>query len=454
MKILNTVVNKLGIHRNSRSAILKRNISFVFFFKALSIFISFYLIPLSLKLLDEEKYGIWLTISSILGWFTFFDLGLTNGLKNELGKSFANNDFPSAKKDVSSAFYLLAIILIILGFIFFISNIFINWQTLLNTTKISNIEIFKLIAILFFSFILNSLFGIIFTVLSSNQNSIIPELYRFSTNFLSIILLFLFKTYFYNSLLFMSLATSVTSSIIAIFFYYFYFNTDYKNIKPNFKYFSFSRAKNLLGKSSLFFVIQISALILFMSDNLIISKLFKPEDVVPYNIAYKLFNIVVVFFSIITTPLWAAITDANHKNDFMWIEKTILKLKKLWYLTSIGLVSILLLSSQIYKFWVGPQINISISISISMCLFVLIHTYNTIYVTFIFAVGKTRLQAFLAIIAAVINIPMSIFFAKYLNIGPAGVILATAFCGLPNVLISRLQYYKIKNKIDNGIWSK
>jgi O-antigen/teichoic acid export membrane protein len=252
----------------------------------------------------------------------------------------------------------------------------------------------------------------------------------------------------------MSLATSVSSTVIAIFCYYYYFNNDYKNIKPNYKYFNFTRATKLLGKSSIFFIIQISALILFMSDNLIITKLFNPEDVVPYNIAYKLFNIVVVFFSIITTPLWAAITDANHKNDLIWIENTISKLKKIWYLTSIGLISILLLSNQIYKYWIGQQVNIPISISISMCLFVLVHTYNTIYVTYIFAVGKTRIQAFTAIIAAIINIPLSIFFAKFLNIGPAGVILATAICGLPNIYISRLQYYKIKNKIDKGNWSK
>lgn len=454
MKLLNTIADNLGLNRNSRSSILKKNISFIFFFKAISIFISFYIIPLSLTILNKEKYGIWLTISSIVGWFAFFDLGLTNGLKNELGKSFANNDFPSAKKDVSSAFYLLAFILFILSIIFFASIFFINWQFFLNTSNITNFEILTLVSILFFSFVLNSLFGIVFTVLSSNQNSTISELYRFLSNFFSILLLFLFKSYYYNSLLFMSIATSISSTIVSFLFYFYYFNTSYKIVKPNFKNFSFPRAINLLGKSSLFFIIQISALILFMSDNLIITKLFKPEDVVPYNIAYKLFNIVVVFFSIITTPLWSAITDANHKNDFGWIDNTISKMKKLWYLTSIGVISILLLSDQIYTFWLGPYININFSISFSMCLFVLIHTYNTIYVTFIFAVGKTKLQAILAITAALLNIPLSIFFAKYLNIGPAGVILATAICGLPNVFISHLQYYKIKNKIDTGIWSK
>lgn len=454
MKILNSIIAKLGVSENTRSSLLKKNISLVFLFKLLSILISFYIIPLSLELLGKEKYGIWLTVSSIIGWLSFFDLGLTNGLKNELGKSFAINDLDAAKKDISSAFYLLFLIVIVLGFVFLVINNMINWPTILNTSKTSNNEIFGVFSILFVSFILNALFGIIFTILSSNQNSSIPEFYRFISNFTSVLLIFIFKSSFHNSLIFMSIAITANSSLITLFFFFYYFNTYYKNIKPNFQYFSFQRAKKLLGKSSLFFVIQISALVLFMSDNMIISKLFNPEEVVPYNIAYKYFNIIVIFFSIITTPLWAAITDANHKNDFVWIDNTILKMKKIWYLSSIILLMMLLLSNQIYKFWIGKQVVVNISISVSMCIFVLIHTYNTIYVTFIFAVGKTRLQAYIAILAAIVNIPLSILIASKLNFGPAGVILATAICGLPNIYLSRLQYYKIKNKLDKGVWSK
>ena len=50
------------------------------------------LVPLTINYLNPTKYGIWITLSSVIGWFSFFDIGLGNGLRNRFAEAIANND--------------------------------------------------------------------------------------------------------------------------------------------------------------------------------------------------------------------------------------------------------------------------------------------------------------------------------------------------------------------------
>ena len=89
-----------------------------------------------------------------------------------------------------------------------------------------------------------------------------------------------------------------------------------------------------------------------------------------------------------------------------------------------------------------------------MSFFVLVQSFNMIFVTFIFSTGKIKIQMYLAIFAAILNIPLSIYFSKYLNFGPSGVILATTVCGLTNFYFGPVQFIKLIKGSATGIWNK
>jgi len=54
---------------NSRTVKAKKQILYSFFLKAISVVIGLMFVPLLLNYLDAERYGIWLTLTSIVGWF-------------------------------------------------------------------------------------------------------------------------------------------------------------------------------------------------------------------------------------------------------------------------------------------------------------------------------------------------------------------------------------------------
>jgi Na+-driven multidrug efflux pump len=58
------------------------------------------------------------------------------------------------------------------------------------------------------------------------------------------------------------------------------------------------------------------------------------------------------------------------------------------------------------------------------------------------------------ILAMVINIPLSILFAKTFNLGSSGVILATVVCQLLHLIYLPIQYKKIVANEAFGIWGK
>jgi len=75
-----------------------------------------------------------------------------------------------------------------------------------------------------------------------------------------------------------------------------------------------------LSLGEIFFFIKIGGILLFQTDNIIIIRLFGPEKVTTFNIAYKLFSVIIMGFAIIMTPFWSAFTDAYAKQDFEWIK--------------------------------------------------------------------------------------------------------------------------------------
>ena len=81
-----------------------------------------------------------------------------------------------------------------------------------------------------------------------------------------------------------------------------------------------------MGLGGRFFIMQLSSIIIFTTDNLLITQLFGPAEVTVYDVVYKLFSLISIGHNIILLPLWSGFTDAYVKSDIKWIRKTLKKL--------------------------------------------------------------------------------------------------------------------------------
>lgn len=451
-QFIKKVYKKIGIN-SERTKNITNHVIISFLYKGGSIICSFLMVPLTIEFLDTDNYGVWLTLSSFLAWFSFFDIGLGNGLRNKFAEAKAKGDVILAKSYVSSAYFTIGSICFILIPVFFLLNCFIDWSNVFNTNKNLQKQLCLLMPIMFGLFCLNLLGKLITTIYTADQNHSMQGKVNFYSSLLSLIALWSMVQTTESSLFLFGVILSILPVLILLGLNIFAFTNVYKDYKPVFSLWKKDCLKEIFGLGLSFFFIQMAWVIITTTDNIIISQLFSPKEVVPYNLALKLFSISIMVFTIIVTPYWSSFTEAYFKSDFTWIKASMKNLKKFIALFCAISIVILLCADFLYKIWLGKEVNIPFLMSLSMCFYTCLIIYLTPYNYFINGISKIKLQLYHTIIMSVLNIPISIFFAKYLNVGPVGIILGTITCIIPSVIISTIQFNKIISRKAKGIWN-
>lgn len=448
-KIKNQV---LGEHH--RTAKANKNVIFSFVIKGVSIASQFALVPLTLHYLEKERYGIWLTLASLVGWFGFFDIGIGNGLRNKLSEALAKNNLELAKIFVSTSYALITIIFISLMMLFWIINPFLHWSSILNSSPELGVELSKIALFVFSFFCLQFILTLVGNVLNAHQEPALANMINPLGNVLSLIIIYILTLTTKSSLLWVSLVFSAAPLVVLLFFNFFFFNGRLKQIAPDFRHIHFRHSRELFNLGIQFFIIQIAFIVLYSSSNIVLAQLFGPAEVTVYNIAYKYFTVGLMISGIVMTTYWSAFTDAYVRKEFEWIKKTILRLERTTYVLMGFIVLSWLAADPVFRLWLGPSIHIPSNIKWIVCVYAIISLYAAPQQIFLMGSGKIRLQLYSAIFSIIVTVPLSIYFCKTLGIGPAGVILSMICTTLPVTILYKIQYNKILRGTARGIWNK
>jgi Na+-driven multidrug efflux pump len=445
-------ISNFFIKGHPRSLAAKKNIIASFLIKGISIAISIVLVPLTITYINSSRYGVWLTLSSIISWLSFFDIGFGNGLRNKFAEALAENKTELARIYVSTTYAILSLIVGVVILIFFIINPFIDWAYMLNSPSSMKSELNILAIIVFVFFCLRFIFQLLATVLTANQEPAKASLLELLGSAFSLTIIYILTKTTSGNLIYLGTVLSFTPVLVLVISSFWFYRGNYKRFAPSLKFVKFKYARNLMSLGLKFFIIQIAALILFDTNNFIIIHLFGSKDVTTYNVSFKLFSVVTMAFSIIVTPLWSAFTDAYAKNDLIWIRTTISTMKKIWLLLSI-LTAILLISSPwIFKLWLGDKVHVPFALSVAMSSYVVVYIWQTFHVFFLNGIGKVKLQLYMVVFSSIINIPMAIFLGK--KFGLFGItITSTLLFSIMGIIFS-IQTSKILNNTATKIWDK
>lgn len=448
LSFVGSVLNK----GHQRTVKARKNILASFVIRGCNIAISLVLVPLTIHYVNADQYGIWLTLSSIIAWLSFFDVGFGNGLKNKFAEAIAIGDFKLARIYLSTTYAILAIIMAAVLILFNVINPFLNWAVILNAPRNMASEL-NILALLVFSFFcIQFVLQLITTIITANQQPAKASFFNLLGSIISLSVIFILTKTTSGNLIYLGLALGLAPIIVLTASSIWFYSREYKQYAPSLKFVHFSYARNLMSLGVKFFFIQIAAIILYETSNLIIAQLFGPANVTSYNVAYKYFGVIPMVMGIIMTPFWSAFTEAWVKKDLDWIQGTVSKLRKIWLALTLVSMIMLLLASWVYHLWVGDEVVISFAVSASIAAYVVINGWNSIYSQFLNGVGKVKLQLYLAIGGSLVNIPLAIFLGKTLGI--YGVVLSTTIISIASAIITPLQYKKIISNQASGIWNK
>lgn len=444
----------LNFKGHSRGAKAKRHILYSIVIQGINIIIGFLYVPLLLNYLTQEKYGIWLTLTSIIGWFSFFDIGLGNGLRNKLAEAFAKDDYNLGKKLVSSTYGILIIIFSIVLIIFHISNFFLDWNRILNTETIGAKELYLLAAVVFTFFIIRFVVQIISVIYLADQKPSFTNLINTLGNLISfIIVLILTRINEQGDLILLGTIISAIPVILFISVSIIAFNNKYKNIKPSIKNVDFKISKGIVNLGVQFFFLQITYIIVFTTANIFITQFYGPEEVVVYNIANKYFSLPIMVYTIFMSPIWSAVTDAYTKADFAWLKKTLKYANILAIIFSMGIIVMIFISNYIYKIWVGTEVTVPLRLSAVIGIYTMLSVIITPYSYFINGIGKLRLTVISTVFEIILYFTFIFIFRSFFS-DSTGIVLAIVVTGILVWFIQPVQTYKLLNKTATGIWNK
>lgn len=403
--------------------------------------------------MSQEKYGIWLTLTSLVAWFTLFDVGLGQGLRNKLAEAIARNDLTLAKIYVATTYAVLSGIACILCLGIIIVAPLLNWAAILNASQDLSTELSFLAVVVFLSFSVRFVTSLINVVLIADQKTWITQAIEAIGGLITLGGVLLVTMTPKGSLISLGVTLSIISASVPLAASAFFFSGRYKWLRPRISFVRVEYFRELASIGGKFFFLQVTFILQFSVQNILISQLIGPSEVVAYNVAFKYFSVVIMFYVTAMIPLWSAFTEAFAKGDMPWIKATMRRVVNFWFIVAAACIVMLILSPLVYRLWVGPAVRIDFLLSLFIAFYVLVVSWNTSFTFFVNGVGKVKLQMLFAVVSASMNVPLSFLFVRYANMGSSGIILATVLCILPGAILTPMQYSRIVKGTARGIWN-
>jgi O-antigen/teichoic acid export membrane protein len=403
-------------------------------------------IPLTLRYLGAERYGLWIILTSIIAAMSIADLGIGNGLVNAIAEADGKDDRHLAREYVSSGFYMLVLIAVTMALMGTFAFPFIPWLRVFNVTSIAIAsEGSKAFAVLFAWFVVNIPLGVVARIQTGLQRGYTPQILSAVGGCVSLAGV-LFAIHLRASLPLLVFASTV-GAVFAILLNGALLFKAQPWLLPMFRLASLRSASKILKLGLLFFVMQTAIAVGYTSDNIVIGQILGARAVAAYAVPQKLFGYATIALMFSLGPLWPAYGEAISRRDYAWAKRTFRRSMFLTFFFTIALNTVLVIACPaILRHWTGQAIMPQYSLLLLLGIWGVITGVSTAVSMFLNAAGIVRFQASLAVVMATMNITISIFLTRRIGISGvvAGSIIAQIIIMIPTLLMLPVFIRKIQ----------
>lgn len=403
-----------GAERNRRAVITS---SATMLARAVQIGTSLITVPLTLKYLGNERFGLWMTISSVLAMATFADFGVGNGVLNTVAKAFGRDDMEGVRKAISSGFAVLNSIAALLLLSFFAIYRFINWADFFRVASPqAKSEAGPALAVFAICFALNVSMDVVQRVQLGLQEGYRYGLWQLCGNITGFIGV-LIGIWLHVSLPVLVIAIAgapiFATALNAIHFFGFVRS----DLRPSRKLVARDVISQIAKLGSLFFVLQVVAAVSYSADNFIIARMLGAVNVPEFAIPQRMFALVTMMLGMLVTPLWPAYGEAISRGDVKWVRRTLGR-SLLIVLTASCVASslLLLLAPELIHWWVGSRIHPPFLLLLGLALWSVIECCGTALAMFLNGAAAVRLQIYISVAFGIVCVTSKVFFVRHFGL--------------------------------------
>jgi len=381
-------------------------------------------VALTVRYLGTERYGIWLTISTILAWLNLSDLGVGNALTNKLSVAFGQGRTDDTRHLVATAFWLLSAIGLLITVAGVVLSVALPWAVLLNAkSSLAAQELPLAIALSFAIYGLGFPLGITKSIYNGYQEGYYANLWNIAAGLMSLLaLLVVVRTKGGLPLLVAAVFGARLLVLAASTIFLLGFHRSALTLSP----FAANRKDihSLFNLGLMFIVLQLVGLLITQTDNLVIVRMLGPKNVAVYGTLWKLFSYVGVLQMWILSPLWPAYGEAHSRGDTDWIRRTLkYSLFGVVMLTLLVSIMLIFLAKGIIQIWAGPELVPRFSLVLGMAMLWIVWGWTQPFVIFLNGISRLRGQIIYGLITGFLSLTLKIWFVP--RWGLEGIIGAT-----------------------------
>lgn len=377
--------------------------------RGLNLFVGFISVPLAVGYLGRERYGIWVTISSLLVLLTFSDFGVGSSLLNAVADAYGRDDRRQTQRFIATAFWMLVVAAIVLWIPFAAASHWIATQ--LFSEKGTSSLIFEAAPAVLAAitvFFVNFPLSLLPAVLSAHQQNVIANICAMITsigNLIAIIVVVVLK----GGLVWLVLGYTGCGLLVNAITWVWLAGYAKPWLRPSVGAVDPSIMHDLFRAGWRFFVISVFWVVNLQTDNLIISHFLGPGSVTPYSISYRLLSYAVIFQSFGVAALWPAYGEAKARNDTGWIRRTFKANLLFSFVSSIPLTIVFVVFGQkIIQLWAGDAAVPQFSLLVWMAIWNLMLAIMSVANCLLYALGRLTGMTIYGTITAAVNVVLSV----------------------------------------------
>jgi O-antigen/teichoic acid export membrane protein len=320
--------------------------------------VSLVTVPLTIRYLGKERFGLWMTVSSVLAVAAFADFGIGNGILNSVSDAYGKDDRDTIHHVVSSGLAVLSAIGTILLAGFLCVYPFISWADLFRVASpLARAEAGPSMTIFAICFCLNIPFGAIQRVQMGLQESYLPSLWQVCGAAVSLAGVVI-GIRMHAGLPFLLAAIAGAPVLAAACNTTQFFGFKRRDLFPQRRMVSYAHVRRIAVLGGLFFVLQAVVAIAFSADGFIVARSLGAIAVPDYSIPQRMFLLISTVVAMMVSPLWPAYGEAISRGDLKWVRSTLFRsLGLVFGGTCLASALLLFFSRRLIFWWVGPHIN-------------------------------------------------------------------------------------------------
>jgi O-antigen/teichoic acid export membrane protein len=254
------------------------------------------------------------------------DLGLGNGLMTQLSRSLGTDDQPRAQREISTTYFLVSIVGVMMLLAIFISLHFLSWTSILGLSDSMGQQARTLAMVSLGMFACNVPISLIqrvqYAAEQVSRSNLITALGPWTS------LLFAATAAIVGAPLWVLVLAAASGPPLANIFASATFFRANPHLRPAWRTIRRDQAAPLLRLGGAFLVITTMAAVAYNLDNLVIAQVSGASVVTDFGVSARLLAALGLLVTVVNQPLWPMHARAIAAHDYPWVRRNTARMVK------------------------------------------------------------------------------------------------------------------------------